>query len=170
MDRSDSSVRVASDAGPIIHLDELDCIGLLDDFGELLVPSAVWAEVSKHRPSALRPGMKFRQVTAARELPPDLDALARALNLHDGEREALCVALEHQAGLFLTDDAAARLTARSLGIQVHGTIGVLFRAIRRGRKTGPEVAELLRSLPAVSSLHLRRSLLEEFIQQAEQAT
>ena len=81
MERSDSVVRVFADAGPIIHLDELDCIG----------------------------------------------------------------------------------------IQVHGTIGVLFRAIRRGRKTGPEVAALLRSLPAVSSLHVRCSLLEEFIQQAEQS-
>ena len=57
----------------------------------------------------------------------------------------------------------------NLGIAAHGTIGVLFCAIRQGRRTGREVAALLRSLPAVSSLHVRRSLLEEFIQQAEQA-
>lgn len=134
------------------------------------MPSAVWSEISRHRPSALVPGLTFRQISAASVLPPDLDALARALNLHEGEREALCVVREHQAGLLLTDDAAARLAARNLGIPAHGTIGVLFRAIRRGRKTGPEIAALLRSLPAVSSLHVRRSLLAEFIQQAEQVS
>ena len=160
---------VVCDGGPLIHLDELGCVGLLDDFGEILVPVAVWGEVEQHRPDALRAGMRLRQVGAA-AVPPDVDVLAHALNLHAGEREALCLVREHQAELLLTDDTAARLAARSLGIQAHGTIGVLFRAIRIGRKSAQEVAALLRSLPSVSSLHIRRSLLEEFIRQAEQSS
>lgn len=44
---------VVCDAGPLIHLDELDCLDLLGDFPEVLVPEAVWREVLKHRPSAL---------------------------------------------------------------------------------------------------------------------
>jgi predicted nucleic acid-binding protein len=43
---------VVADAGPLIHLDELDSIDLLD-FGEVLVPDAVWTEVTRHRPAAL---------------------------------------------------------------------------------------------------------------------
>ena len=44
---------VVCDAGPIIHLDELECLDLLGDFPEVIVPEAVWREVLKHRPSAL---------------------------------------------------------------------------------------------------------------------
>lgn len=41
---------VVCDAGPLIHLDELDALGLLSDFAEVLVPDAVWREVERHRP------------------------------------------------------------------------------------------------------------------------
>ena len=58
--------------------------------------------------------------------------------------------------------------AQTLGISVHATIGILFRAVRRRRMTGPELAALLRSLPDLSTLHLKRDLLLEFIQRAEQ--
>ena len=37
------------DAGPLIHLDELDCLPLLADFSRLLVPERVWAEAMRHR-------------------------------------------------------------------------------------------------------------------------
>jgi predicted nucleic acid-binding protein len=41
---------VVTDAGPLIHLDELDVLDLLNDFAEVLVPQAVWREVERHRP------------------------------------------------------------------------------------------------------------------------
>jgi len=44
---------VVADAGPLIHLDELQCIALLADFREVRVPEAVWREVARHRPQAL---------------------------------------------------------------------------------------------------------------------
>ena len=43
---------VISDAGPVIHLDELDCLDLLD-YPEVLVSEAVWREVARHRPQVL---------------------------------------------------------------------------------------------------------------------
>jgi len=39
-----------TDAGPIIHLDELLCLDLLRDFKTLLIPRAVWDEVIRSRP------------------------------------------------------------------------------------------------------------------------
>jgi hypothetical protein len=36
-----SPLRVICDAGPIIHLDELDCLDLLNDFKELILPATV---------------------------------------------------------------------------------------------------------------------------------
>ncbi len=43
---------VVADAGPLIHLDELNCLSLLADFHEVHVPETVWAEVLQHRPQA----------------------------------------------------------------------------------------------------------------------
>jgi hypothetical protein len=55
MERSEGSTPVVCDAGPLIHLDPLDCLDLLADLGRILVPETVWAEeVERHRPGALR--------------------------------------------------------------------------------------------------------------------
>ena len=35
---------VVCDAGPLIHLDELDCLDLLGDYPEVLVPEAAWRQ------------------------------------------------------------------------------------------------------------------------------
>jgi predicted nucleic acid-binding protein len=43
-------------------------------------------------------------------------------------RVALALALEIKSDWFLTDDAAARLMAESLGIETHGSIGVVLWA------------------------------------------
>jgi len=43
---------VVADTGPIIHLDELECLDLLADFNKIFVPDAVWREVLRHRPQA----------------------------------------------------------------------------------------------------------------------
>jgi predicted nucleic acid-binding protein len=92
-------------------------------------------------------------------------ALARAFALDAGEREALLVAQEHPEALLLTDDAAARLAAELLRIRVHGTIGVLIRAIRRRQRSPSEVISLIERIPAQSSLHIRPALLREVLDQ-----
>lgn len=43
--------RTVLDAGPLIHLDQLGCLDLLEGFSELLVPPVVWQEALRHRPS-----------------------------------------------------------------------------------------------------------------------
>lgn len=39
---------VVCDAGPLIHLDRLDCLDLLADFSRVVVPDVVWREVEHH--------------------------------------------------------------------------------------------------------------------------
>ncbi len=162
---------VVCDAGPLIHLDEVDSLDLLTDFAEVLVPDAVWREVAQHRPGALnQSGVTLRRVSPSLAASPELESLAQVFSLHTGEWEALRVAMEHRPGLLLTDDTAARLAAGNLRIGTHGTIGILVRAIRRRQRTKEEVIQVLRSLPTRSTLHLKRSLLETVISEVERGS
>ena len=69
--------------------------------------------------------------------------------------------------VFLTDDAAARLVAEQRGYRVHGTVGLLVRSVRRGKREPNEILGLLRALPERSSLFIRPKLLVEIIAQLE---
>lgn len=53
---TDSSQAAVCDAGPIIHLDEIDALDLLAGFA-VRVPDAVWQEVARHRAGALSHAM-----------------------------------------------------------------------------------------------------------------
>lgn len=158
---------VVCDAGPLIHLDELSCLDLLSDFAALLVPETVWGEVEHHRPGGLK-GTRFMRISAGEgPASPNLAATIRAFGLDAGEREALLLLLSRPGSVFLTDDAAARLAARSLGFRAHGSLGILLRAIRRGQRTREEVLALLREIPKRSSLHVRSRLLQDIIEEVE---
>jgi len=168
MERSDRLSVVVCDAGPILHLDELESLPLLRDFKTVLVPQAVWDEVSRHRPQALKhPEVTLRWVSAPPVIGPDLAAVSRLFPLHEGETQALSVARVFQADLMLTDDTAARLATRHMGIPVHGSIGILLRAIRRGQRSRDEILALLRLIPNRSTLHIKPTLLADIIRQVE---
>lgn len=113
------------DAGPLIHLTELEALDTLMDFSALFVPKAVKEEVEYHLPSALKhPDLSLQHVFAP--LPsPSLLAMGRTLALDKGEIEALSLMDLHPKAIFLTDDSAARLAAEYRGIKAHGTIGIL---------------------------------------------
>ncbi|HMW14581.1 MAG TPA: hypothetical protein PKC34_03440 [Pseudomonadales bacterium] len=162
----DGTVMVVSDAGPLIHLDELGCIHLLADFQGVQVPDAVWIEVERHRPLALQ----HSDVVLSRCTPPDserVDTLGMLYTLHSGEYAALCQCLAAPRALLLTDDTAARLAAAALAISAHGTIGIVVRAMRRGQMDKAQTLAALKEIPQRTSLHIRRNLLAEIIQQVE---
>ncbi|MSQ73825.1 MAG: DNA-binding protein [Betaproteobacteria bacterium] len=151
-----------------MHLDELDCLALLNDFGEIRVPDAVWTEVSRHRPRALETAsVDLIRVRAIQHPSTEPEILGKVLNLHHGEMQALLIAQELAGCIFLSDDTAARFAAKHLGIASHGTIGITIRAIRRGLKSREEVLAILRRIPVASSLHIRASLLDEIIREVE---
>jgi predicted nucleic acid-binding protein len=72
------------------------------------------------------------------------------------------MALARQIGAdwFLTDDAAARLLASALGIEVHGSLGILLWAAAVGH-LGRIEAEAALSRLAASSLWVSGRVLEE---------
>jgi len=165
---SDSTIGVVCDAGPIIHLDELDCLLLLNDFSPVLVPAQVWQEVDQHRPEALAySDLHLQRINVVISSTPAFQTLVQSLSLDLGEQAALTLMESHPQAIFLTDDAAARLAAMTLGYRVHGTIGILIRAIRRQQRSKDEVIAILRKLPAQSTLFIRPKLLQEIADKLE---
>jgi predicted nucleic acid-binding protein len=163
-----SPADIVCDAGPLIHLDELDCLDLLSDFQIILVPEQVWREVENHRPNALKhPDVVMQRVSIELSENAPFQTLVRALALDLGEQAALSLMERHPQAMLLTDDAAARLAAESLGYQAHGSIGVLLRAIRRRQRTQQQVLLVLQSVPTRSSLHIRSDLLQKIIDQVQ---
>lgn len=158
---------VIADAGPLIHLDELDSLDILSDFGEIIVPDAVWHEVEHHRPQALQNTEVILIHKDVINFSSQVYALSPLYTLHLGEQEALHLCLEHKNSLLLTDDTAARLAAKNIGVAAHGTLGILVRAIRQQSRSKSEILILLRSIPTKTTLHIRTSLLEEVIQDVE---
>lgn len=155
---------VVCDAGPLIHLDELDALSLLNDFDPVLVPEQVGQEVSHHRPGVLDDSvLRCQQVGVVIPSDPSFQILAQTLSLDIGEQAALKLMQGHPQAIFLTDDAAARLAAFTLGYRVHGSIGILVRAIRRHQLSRDEVKEILRTIPRRSTLHIRPDLLVDII-------
>jgi predicted nucleic acid-binding protein len=153
------------DAGPIIHLDELGCLDLLEGLGDLNVPEVVWAEVRRHRPLLRESDVpKLKVVRAPGNPSVALSTLIRALELDTGEIAALDLLEKAPGSLFLCDDAAARLAAGSLGFRVHGTVGLIIRAIRRGTRTPAQTRAMIEEIPARSTLHISRRLLREIVQ------
>ena len=96
----------------------------------VFVPPLVLAELRVHAPT-LWPGLPPVWVKTE-SLSSDLHQRASAWNqaglLHSGEAEALAIATEIKPEWFLTDDAAARLVAESLGFEARGSLGVVLWA------------------------------------------
>lgn len=164
----DSPATAICDAGPLIHLDELGSVDLLTGFGEILVPEQVCVEVVRHRPQALegiQPSWSKPSVEISRA--PNFQALMMAFSLGFGEQAALTLMQSHPRAIFLSDDAAARMVAKSLDLRSQGTIGLLLRAVRLGRRSRDQILSLLRMLPNLSTLHIRASLLKSVIEELE---
>ncbi len=160
---------VVCDAGPLIHLDELASIDLLSDFTEVLVPSVVWNEVERHRSTALSHTLvRLTRVPVSGRVSADLLATSQLFSLHQGEIRALQLARLRDADMLLTDDSAARLAAGALDVAVHGTIGILVRSVRLGRRTVDEAIASIRSIPTSTTLHVRPALLAEIIRSIQQ--
>jgi predicted nucleic acid-binding protein len=151
------------DAGPVIHLDESGCLDLLEGFGSVHLPPEVQNEIAIHRPRLNLEDLPGLKISPAK-ISPRVVSYARSLDLDTGEIAALSLLEKLHGQVFLCDDAAARLAAEAMGFKVHGTIGIILRAIRRGRRTPAEVREILEQIPVRSTLHLSRVLLRKVIE------
>jgi predicted nucleic acid-binding protein len=121
-------------ASPLIFLgnaEKLDLLRLLAP-GRVLVPDAVWVEVtsSTHldRASAAVSAATWLQRVASTPVPPAVVEW----DLGAGESAVIAAALDQDATRVVVDDLSGRRCALSLGLDVTGTLGLVIVAHRRG--------------------------------------
>lgn len=87
--------------------------------------------------------------------------------IHSGEAAALALAKHMTSDWFLTDDAAARLVGCTMGLEVHGSLGVVLWAAATGCFNRPEADDMLEKL-ASSSLWISPRVVAEVRDALEQ--
>ena len=97
-------------------------------YGEIIVPRAVYNEVTTKDDSACNQ-IKNQEWIGIYDVANIQDKKMYRAKLHDGEVEVMLAAQEMVGvDLVIIDDAAARKTAKYLGLNVTGTLGVLVKA------------------------------------------
>lgn len=149
------TLAAVSDAGPVIHLAEIDSLDLLTLFEPLLLPETVSREIEAGGlPDGLS-DLSYELVdTDPNQVDTDLDA---------GERAAIAVARERDV-LLLTDDLAARQAAADAGLEVHGSLGIIALGYGRRRLDRDEAASRMRTLQRETSLFVTEAVVERGIQ------
>jgi hypothetical protein len=127
---------VVSNTSPISNLAIIEKLDLLRvQFQKILIPEAVDRELkalSNPRAraaveSALTQGWLEVRAVGPFPLPKLL-----SLNLHEGESEAIALAVEVNASRVLLDEREARAAALVLNLKITGVLGVLLRAKQQG--------------------------------------
>lgn len=152
---------VVSNTGPLLHLGEAEALSLLSQVGKLYIPKAVDDEIAHHNSLWRNQKPDWVHVSAL-TTSYEAESLAwRKAGLLDfGEAEAVALARQMNSNWFLTDDAAARLYAQSLGIEVHGSLGVVLWAAAIGYLNRDD-AESTLSLLRKSSLWVSAKVFAE---------
>ena len=151
---------IVCDAGPIIHLYEAHCLQLLKQTGSLYLPRSVFNEVQTIL-QIKEPWPEWLQiVNIFPHEQQEAGMWKEAGDLHIGEAEALVLARRHKADWFLTDDSTARLFVSLLGIEVHGSLGVILWNAAHRRLSRAETEQALNGLEA-SSLWLSARIYQE---------
>ena len=149
-----------SNSGSLIHLAKISLISLLKEiYGEILIPVKVKIEaVDRGKNRGYSDAIIIEKAIDEKWIkivniksPKKFYALAEIAGLHEAEIEVIWLAYKRNI-IALLDDDAARKFARSLGIIVRGTLGVVVEAVKKGIITKNKALEALDKLSNIMYL------------------
>jgi predicted nucleic acid-binding protein len=122
---------VVSDTTPLIALSKISKLDLLEVlYGEINIPAGVFEEYEEgknkdfYKEILKLDWIKIREIKNKKELEnyPELDR---------GEKEAIALAEEIKGDLLIIDEVRGRKIAKSKGLKITGTVGVLLKAKKK---------------------------------------
>jgi predicted nucleic acid-binding protein len=158
--RSEKVKIIVCDAGPVIHLHEAGILSLLRKIGEVFVPQRVQSEVSstihfeKDWPEWLQ------VISLSRNELKEAEMWTKIGDLHEGEAEAFVLARTLKVDWLLTDDSSARYFASNMGLEVHGSLGIVLWNVAHKYLSTKEGISALRSLRKTSLWLSKKIFLE----------
>ncbi len=128
---------------PLIYLNKASLSWIFEELeGEKLVPTTVYEQVvvkGKERGEAdalVTEDLIEKGVLKVVEVENEFkNKLAGIEELHEGEIEVLALAKE-RGGIAILDDSIAREAGEVFGIEVHGSLFLIFLMLRRGKMDG----------------------------------
>ncbi len=125
---------VVSNTSPINNLAAVEQLYLLKAlYGSIIIPEAVYRELTGY--GTALPGCREVQTYDWIETREATDlALLKSLKnkLHEGEAEAIALAIELNADWVLIDENRGRSAANQYGVKFTGVLGILIKAKERG--------------------------------------
>jgi len=138
---------VVSNSGPLIALSKLGLLSIVQKiFGAVILPEEVWKEVverGKGKPgSDIIAKVEWIKVKKVEDL--SVEVLCK--EIERGEAEAIVLAKRINADLLLIDEKIPREIAKSIGLNVVGTLALIYEAISRGivKQDFVEIVETMR--------------------------
>ena len=141
---------VVSDTTPLISLLKTGRLDTLEKlFGEVRIPDAVFEELTSNprysdEAAAIR-SYPYIDIISVSDTDA-VDQVSREDGLDLGESEAIVLTQEISADLLLMDEARGRDVARSLGLRITGTVGILLLSYERGILNKGEIMDCVERL------------------------
>lgn len=154
MKKSLAKAHAISNAGPLIHLAKANALHILQAlFHTILIPDEVKTETvdkgkEKGHSDALQIEKAIQQgwiKTIQVQLNRDFKKAAKTAGLRNAEAVVIQYAYQNRL-IALLDDEPARVFARTLGITVRGTLGILIQATKNNILNHQEAMQILDKL------------------------
>ncbi len=159
--------QVVVDAGPFIHLSQINQITLLKKFPILYTPASVISEINPTGEIPIHEIQRwknFKIVHIPERAIPEIESIAKKFRLHRGEKDVLSIAHKKISSyMVFTDDLDARNACDNLGIEVHGTVGIIAYAFHNNWISFKKAEESLILLQKRSSLFITFAIIERAI-------
>lgn len=158
-----------SNAGPLIHLAEIERFALLKVFTKIYIPEKVYKEACIEGMPGEREVRNAENIEVLSVSKEEIEKVSEKINLklEEGELEALTLCNRLKVEIFLTDDLDARDAGKQLGFEVHGSVGVIARAYREGLIDLEMAKKALEDLYSISKLFVTRGIIKEAIKELE---
>lgn len=157
------------DAGPFIHLQEIQQLELLKLFEKILTTQEILDECKK-----IGASLRKLENLEKKELSPKskdfAEYLTNRFELHLGESTGIALCKQEYIKLLFTDDLDARQVAHMLGFGSHGTVAIILRAFREKLITTKEAKESIGKLYTHSTLFFSNDLKDWTIREIEKFT
>lgn len=147
-----------SNSGPLIHL---ALVGLLDLvfklYDVILIPQSVYDEIvvkgkeEGHSDAIILEQAIINEKIKVEKIKKENRNITSS-KLHQGEINAILLALQLKVEIILLDDEEARIFARKLKINVKGTLGILIEFLNNSFLELEEAIQYLKKLNAIMYL------------------